>query len=87
MQDNLNQPQKIPVKIDNSETLQVLEKLENLEDQDVAIRYLKKLNDKTSALGKYVMNRDHSVDHGTWKLRCDELQKDVDKLVSEIMSF
>ena len=45
MQNNLDQTQKIPVKIDNSETLQVLEKLENLEDQDLAIRYLKMLNE------------------------------------------
>lgn len=87
MQNNLDQTQKIPVKIDNSETLQVLEKLENLEDQDLAIRYLKMLNDKTSELGKYVMNRDHSIDHGTWKLRCDQLQQEVDTIVAEIMSY
>lgn len=87
MQSNLDKAKKIPVKVDNTETLQVLEKLENLDDQDMAILFLKKLNDKTSELGKYIMNRDHSIDHGTWKLRCDQLQTEVDMIVTEIMSF
>lgn len=86
MEKNLDRSQKIPVAVDNTETIQVLEKLETLDDQDLAIKYLKMLNDKTSALGKYIMNRDHSLDHGTWKLRCDELQKEVDNLIFEIMS-
>ena len=35
MQSNLDKAKKIPVKVDNTETLQVLEKLENLDDQDM----------------------------------------------------
>lgn len=81
-----NPSTELPVKIDNTETLQVLEKLENLEDQELAIKLLKQLNDKTSELGKFIVNRDPELDHGTWKIKCDQLQNEVDMLIADIMS-
>ena len=44
-------PVKIDVKIENYQTLQVLEKLEGFVDQDLAVKFLKSLNDKTVYLG------------------------------------
>lgn len=75
------------VKLDNIQTLQVLEKLEGLADQEMAVKFLKKLNDKTAELGQTIMNRDHSLDHGSWKVKCDQLQLEVDAIVTEIMSM
>lgn len=86
MQSNLNSNENLSVQIDNSETFQVLEKLENLEDQELAVKLLKQLNDKTAELGRFVVNRDPELDHGSWKLKCDQLQNDVDTLIADIMS-
>ena len=73
--------------IDNKDMTLVLEKLENLEDEVLAVEYLKKFNDASKKLGKLLLNLDQSLDHGEWKKACDESRDELDKIVLEIMSF
>jgi hypothetical protein len=64
----------------------LMAKLEELEDQELAIKLLKKFNDKTAELGQLIMNQDEKLDHENWKNKCDNLKKEVDQIVTEIMS-
>ena len=70
--------------IDNSEVNLVLEKLENLDDEVLAVELLKEFNAKTKRLGELVLNKDSSLDHEEWKKLCDSAKEDVDKIVSRI---
>ena len=70
--------------IDNSDWSSLLEKLESLADEALATRLLSELNQKSSKLGKLLLNKDESLDHGVWKASCDDAREEVDKLVKEI---
>ncbi len=53
--------------IDNSEIEEVMEILESLEDETLAVSLLQEFNEKTKALGQLVMNMDKSLEHDEWK--------------------
>ena len=70
--------------IDNSGMQEVLDKLENLEDEELAKDLLKEFNDRTKVLGKLIMNLDKELSSEEWKNRCDEAKKSVDETLQKI---
>ena len=72
--------------VQNFQLEEVMAKLETMEDEVLAVQYLKKFNDKTRDWGLLIMNKDQSLDHASWKSNCDKLQKEIEDLVSEIFS-
>ena len=70
--------------IDNKEMEAVLEKLESLEDEELAAQLLKEFNEKTKHWGQLLMNMDPNLDHEVWKEECDQAKKEVDEIVKRI---
>jgi len=70
--------------IDNTEIEEIMEKLETLEDEALAVSLLKEFNEKTKILGQLVMDMDKNLDHAEWKAKCDDAKKEVDDLVKKI---
>ena len=73
--------------IDNSELDEIMHKLENLEDEKLAVVMLQNFNKATTKLGELLMNVNKELSHGEWKAACDEAKKEVDKIVDEIKSL
>lgn len=70
--------------IDNSDMQEVLDKLENLEDEQLATELLREFNDRSKVLGQLIMNLDKELSNEEWKLRCDEAKKSVDEILQKI---
>ncbi len=70
--------------IDNSDMQAVLDKLENLEDEQLATELLREFNDRSAILGKLIMNLDKELTDEEWKSRCDEAKKSVDETLQKI---
>jgi divalent metal cation (Fe/Co/Zn/Cd) transporter len=70
--------------IDNTEVERVLAKLEELEDESLAVELLKEFNDATREHGQLLLNKDQNLDHEEWKKQCDQAQKRVESVVSKI---
>ncbi|OFZ27550.1 MAG: hypothetical protein A2381_18785 [Bdellovibrionales bacterium RIFOXYB1_FULL_37_110] len=73
--------------IDNQEIDLIMEKLESLEDEKLAVLLLKEFNDATGNYGKLLMNKDLSLTHEEWKKNCDQAQSKVDRIVKKIMNL
>lgn len=73
--------------IDNSEIEKVLSKLENLEDEELAVKLLAEFNRRSSELGKLLVNRDQHLNHGEWKERCDNAKEKLEELIKRIESL
>ena len=73
--------------IDNTEIERVLGILEELDNEDLAVEYLKKFNDATKEFGQLLMNRDQALDHKEWKNQCDKAKREVERIVEEIESL
>jgi hypothetical protein len=70
--------------IQNDELLAVMEKLEAIEDEQLAVKLLKEFNDKSKALGVLITNRDESLPHLEWKKMCDQAKKELDDFIEEL---
>lgn len=70
--------------IDNYELDEIMEILENYQDEEMAVVLLKEFNEKTTRLGKLLMNLDPSLSSDEWKLLCDQAKKDIDAVVKKI---
>lgn len=70
--------------IDNYELDEIMEILENYQDEEMAVVLLKEFNEKTTHLGKLLMNLDPSLSSDEWKVLCDQAKKDVDSVVQKI---
>jgi len=70
--------------IKNDEMKILLDKLENLEDEQLATELLRSFNDRTKVLGNLIMNLDKELSNEEWKSRCDEAQKSVDEILQQI---
>ncbi len=70
--------------LDNREVNAILEKLENLGDETLAVELLREFNQASGKLGKLLLNLDKSLSHDEWKGQCDRAQKDLDKIVKRI---
>jgi hypothetical protein len=73
--------------IDTNEMSEILEILENLEDEELAVELLKEFNQLKARQGKLILNLDKTIDHIEWKKQCDQIQNDIDKLVLKIKSL
>ena len=65
----------------------VMAKLEELEDEEMAVALLKEFNDKTSRFGLLMRNLDPDLEHDEWKRECDMAQQEVDIVVAKIMAL
>jgi RecA-family ATPase len=65
----------------------VMHKLENLEDEELAVVKLKEFNDATKKLHKLLMNLDKNLSHGEWKAACDDAKTKVSDIVEEIKAL
>jgi len=70
--------------IDNSELERILTKLENMEDEELAVKLLGEFNRTSSELGKLLLNRDPSLNHGEWKDLCDDARDRLEAIVKRI---
>ena len=70
--------------LDNQEINGILEKLENLEDEKLAVELLKEFNGASQKLGKLLLNLDKTLAHGEWKKLCDKAQDDLNKIIKRI---
>ena len=70
--------------IDNNEIERILEKLENLEDEELAVELLKEFNRSSSELGKLLLNLDNKLTHQEWKNLCDSAQNKLSQIVKKI---
>ena len=73
--------------LDNQEINDLLEILENLDDEDLAVKLLGEFNLATKKLGKLVLNLDATLPHDDWKKECKLAQVDLDNIVREIKSL
>ncbi|MCK6595457.1 MAG: hypothetical protein L6Q33_09680 [Bacteriovoracaceae bacterium] len=70
--------------IDNYELDEIMDILENYQNEELAVVLLKEFNEKTTRLGKLLMNLDPSLTSEEWKLQCDQAKKDIDAVVKKI---
>jgi hypothetical protein len=63
--------------IENNEIERILEKLENLEDEALAVLLLKEFNQASSALGKLLLNQE-------WKQLCDDARLRLEAVIKKI---
>lgn len=62
----------------------ILNKLESLEDELLAVELLKEFNDKRKILGELILNKDVGLDHEAWKAKCDSAKMEVDEVLKRI---
>ncbi len=70
--------------LDNQDLNKILEILENLEDEELAVKLLKDFNGASKQLGKLLLNLDKTLSHDEWKAQCDIAQKELDRIVKTI---
>ncbi len=70
--------------IDTSETQDIIDILEELSDQELAVKLLKEFNDRTKALGLLLMNKDKNISHEEWEKKCKDARFKVDEILHEI---
>ncbi|MDD4974917.1 MAG: hypothetical protein PHY93_11235 [Bacteriovorax sp.] len=73
--------------IENNEIERILDKLENLEDEVLAVELLKEFNSASSELGKLLLNLDKKLIHDDWKSLCDKAQARLDQVVKKINQY
>lgn len=70
--------------LDNQEINEILEKLENLEDEELAVELLREFNLASKKLGKLVLNLDKSIPHEEWKKECNVAQEELNSVIKRI---
>ena len=73
--------------IDNNEIERILEKLENMEDEELAVILLREFNSASSELGKLLLNLDKQLTHDEWKNLCDKAKEKLDQVVKKIDQY
>lgn len=70
--------------LDNQEINEILEKLENLDDEELAVELLREFNASSKKLGKLVLNLDKSLSHDEWKAECDKARAELNNVIKRI---
>ena len=70
--------------LDNQEINTILEKLENLEDEELAVELLREFNGSSKKLGKLILNLDKSIPHEEWKAQCDQARLELNNVIKRI---
>jgi len=73
--------------IDNKEIQRILDKLESLEDEVLAVELLKEFNRSSSELGKLLLNLDTLLSHDEWKDLCTKAQERLTAVVKKIDQY
>lgn len=73
--------------LDNKELEEIMEILENLEDEELAVKLLRDFNIATKQQGLLAINRDPGLSHAEWKEQCDEAQRVVSRIVTQIRNL
>lgn len=74
-------------KMENIELSEIMEKIELIEDEQAAIKFLKDFNINTKKLGDLIMNRDVDLSHKNWEDQCKEAKKEVDGIIKKIREY
>ncbi|MDC0253632.1 hypothetical protein OAK75_01950 [Bacteriovoracales bacterium] len=75
------------VKVENVELDEIMEKLERIEDEQMAVVLLKEFNDKSKELGKLIVNKESELPHEEWEKLCQKAKKDVDEVIKKIKEY
>lgn len=70
--------------IDNCDINQILDILENLEDEVLAVELLAEFNRATTEHGRLLLNLDGTLTHEEWKSLCDLAQKRIEAVIKKI---
>ncbi len=70
--------------IDNSEIENILDKLENMEDELLAVELLKEFNRASAELGRILLNLDSKLTSEEWIFQCELAQKNLDIIREKI---
>ncbi|MCB9061109.1 MAG: hypothetical protein H6622_06280 [Halobacteriovoraceae bacterium] len=73
--------------IDTADNDEIMAILEEMEDQQEAVRLLRNLNDLSRELGTLIFNVDPNLKNSEWKSKCDQLRMKIDDLVIYIKSL
>ncbi len=65
----------------------MLNKLESLEDESLAVKYLAKFNEATKRHGSLIMNRDEKLSHDEWEQECRISKGKLDQVLKEIQEL
>lgn len=78
---------KIETYVENNDLNEIMEILERLDDEKLAVELLKEFNDKTKAHGQLLLNMNASLTNDEWKQLCDKAHKEVESVVQKIKSL
>lgn len=70
--------------LDNKDLEELMAILENMQDEELAVKLLAELNSSTKALGTLILNMNNSLGHEEWKKECDLARKRVEDVVKQI---
>lgn len=70
--------------IANNDLNRILEILENLEDEELAVKLLAEFNRASADLGKLMLNLDKNLTHEEWKSLCDDAQAKLGQVIKKI---
>lgn len=70
--------------LDNTEVNEILEKLERMKNESLAVDLLREFNEATKEHGTILLNKNPNLDHEKWKNRCDKAQERVSKIIKKI---
>ncbi len=73
--------------LDNAELEALMGKLEELEDEELAVKLLREFNDATSSYGKLILNQNQELSHEQWKEDCDKAKDKVDSIIKKIQEL
>lgn len=73
--------------LDNAELEVLMSKLEEHEDEELAVQLLRELNDATSSYGKLLLNQNQNLSHEQWKSDCDNAKMRVDNIIQKIQDL
>jgi len=73
--------------IDNLEVNEVLEILESIKDEKLAVELLAEFNEKSKATGNLLLNKSPELSHDEWKVLCDDAQKELNDIIVKIKSY
>jgi len=73
--------------LDTTELDSIMNKLEEMEDEQQAAALLREFNDASRDYGKLLMNHNESLTHDEWKAECDKAKEELHKLIVKINSL
>lgn len=72
--------------IKNIEIDELMSILEEMQDEELAVKLLKEFNDASKEHGRLILNLDEKLDSLEWKIQCDQAQLKLDHIIKKIKS-